>query len=171
LETEYTTGPDLEKDLEETGPRFRRDWSRACPREGFRRDQTRGRREMLRVHEPVKDNIRDKPEKNPRYEMRPRKTKLSIDLNRPVVEEEYELKNENKVETKIKPKVEGNKEMEDSKQQVETLKQQNDNMRQHIQELQQQNQTLEMQHSKLQKKYQKLQKKHQKTCMFLKEII
>jgi hypothetical protein len=68
---------------------------------------------MLMVHEPVKDIIEDKPEKNPRYEMRPRKTKLSIDLNRPVVEEEHELKNGNRVKTKIKPKIEGNKEMED----------------------------------------------------------
>jgi hypothetical protein len=28
---------------------------------------------MLMVHEPVKDTIDEKPEKKPRYEMRPRK--------------------------------------------------------------------------------------------------
>jgi TolA-binding protein len=119
----------------------------------------------------MKDNIRDKYEKKPRYEMRLRKTKLSIDLDRLVVEEEFEIKIENIVGTKIRPKFEGNKEMEDNKKQVETLKQQNDNMRQQIQELQQKNQTLDMQHSKLHKKYQNLQKKHQKTCKVLNEII
>jgi hypothetical protein len=151
LETEYTIGPYLEQDLEETGPETKHVLEKVLedtkPEVG---------REMLKVHELVKDNIRDKPEKNPMCEMIPRKTKLSIDLNSPNVDEEHELKNGNKMETNIKPKVEDNKEMEDSKQHVEALKQQNENMRQHIQELQQQNQTLEMQHSKLQKKYQKL---------------
>jgi DNA repair exonuclease SbcCD ATPase subunit len=102
--------------------------------------------------------------------MRPRKSKLSIDLNKPVTEEEQGLKNGRKVKTLIKPKVEADREMDDNHQ-VQALKQQNDDMRQQIQSLQQQKQDLELQHNKLQKKYQKLQKKHQKTCMFLKEII
>jgi hypothetical protein len=88
---------------------------------------------MLKVHEPVKDNIEDTHEKNPRYEMRPRKTNLSIEFNRPTVEEENELKNGNIMETKIKPKVEDTKEMKDNKKQVEALKQHNDSMRKQIQ--------------------------------------
>jgi len=84
------------------------------------------------VHEPMKDKIEDIPEKNPGYEMIPRKSKLSIDLNRLVADEEHAIKNGNIVKEKIKPKVE---EIEDNKQHVKTLNQHNDNRRQHIQEL------------------------------------
>jgi hypothetical protein len=49
----------------------------------------------MMVHEPMKDMIDEKANKKPRYEIRPRKSKLSIDLNRLVVEEEHELKNGN----------------------------------------------------------------------------
>jgi hypothetical protein len=48
------------------------------------------------LHEPMKGTIDDKPEKKSRYEMRPRKTRLSIDLNRPA-EEEHEIKKESRV--------------------------------------------------------------------------
>jgi hypothetical protein len=77
---------------------------------------------MLMVHEPVKDTIDEKPEKKPRYEMRPRKAKLSIDLNRPV-EEEHELKNGSRVKAEIKPKIEDDRDMNDNNQQVQALKQ------------------------------------------------
>jgi hypothetical protein len=63
------------------------------------------------VHELVKDNIENKPENKPRYEIKPRKTKISIYLNR-LAEEEHELKNGNIVKVEIKPKVE---EMEEGK--------------------------------------------------------
>jgi hypothetical protein len=62
--------------------------------------------------------------------MRPRKSKLSIDLNKPVVEEEHGLKNGSKVKAEIKPKIEADRDMDDSNHQVQALKQQNDNMRQ-----------------------------------------
>jgi hypothetical protein len=51
------------------------------------------------VYELVKYNIRDKPEKNSRYDMRPRKSNLSLDLNMPVIDEEYEHKANNIVKT------------------------------------------------------------------------
>jgi hypothetical protein len=75
--------------------------------------------------------------------MRPRKSKLSIDLNKPITEEEHGLKDGSKVKTLIKPKVEADKDIDDNHQ-VQVLKQQ-------IQSLQQQKQDLEMQHTKLQK--------------------
>jgi hypothetical protein len=84
---------------------------------------------MLMVHEPVKETIDEKLEKKPRYEMRPRKANLSIDLNRPP-EEEHELKNGSRVKEEIKPKIEGDRDMNESNQQVQALKQHNDSMRQ-----------------------------------------
>jgi hypothetical protein len=77
---------------------------------------------MLMVHEPVKDTIDGKPEKKPRSEMRPRKAKLSIDLNRHV-EEEHELKNGSRVKAEIKPKIEYDRDVNDNNQQVQALKQ------------------------------------------------
>jgi hypothetical protein len=125
---------------------------------------------MLRMQEPVREEIDEKLEKAPKYEMMPRKFKISIDLNKPVAKEEQGLKDGSKVNTLVKTKVEYEKEMDDNNQ-VQVLKQKNVDMEQHIQTLQQQKQDLELQHTKIQKKYHKLQKKHQKTFMFLKEII
>ena len=118
---------------------------------------------LLKMKEPVREALDKKFKKAPRYEMRPRKSQFSIDLNKPVTEEEHGLKDGSKVNTFIKPKVETDREM-DENHQVQVMKQQ-------IQSLQQQKQDLEMKHTKLQEKYQNLQKKHHKTCMFLKEII
>jgi hypothetical protein len=83
---------------------------------------------MIMVHEPMKDTIDEKPEKKPRHEMRPRKAKLSIDLNRPA-EEEHELKNGSRVKAKLKPKIEDDRDMKHSNQQVQALKQNNDRLR------------------------------------------
>jgi hypothetical protein len=63
---------------------------------------------MLMVHEPEKEIIDGIPKKNHRYEMIPRKSKLSIDLNRPT-EEEPKLKYVNRVKAEIKPKIEGDR--------------------------------------------------------------
>jgi hypothetical protein len=82
------------------------------------------------VHEPVKGTIDEKPEKKPRYEMRPRKFNLSIDLNRPIVEEENGIKNVSKVKENIKPKIEDGKDMNDNNLQIQALKQHNHSMRQ-----------------------------------------
>jgi hypothetical protein len=71
------TGPDPEQDFEETGPE-----TEHVPEQVLEETKPEAKGKMLMVHEPVKDIIDDKPEKNPRYEMRPRKSKLSIDLNR-----------------------------------------------------------------------------------------
>jgi hypothetical protein len=49
----------------------------------------------------------------PRYEMRPRKTKLSIDLNKYAIEEEHGLKDRSKVHVLIKPKVESDRGIDD----------------------------------------------------------
>jgi len=114
LETVYAIGPETEKCLEETGPE-----KEHVLKKFIEETKLEARRKMFRVHEPVKDNIRDKLEKNPR----PRKTKLSIDINGPIVEEEYEIKTKNKVGIETNPKVEGKKEMEDNKQHMEMLKQ------------------------------------------------
>jgi hypothetical protein len=84
---------------------------------------------MLMMQEPVRETIDKKYEKAPRYEMRPRKSKLSIDLNKPVTKEEQGLKDGSKVKTLIKPKVEADREMDDNHQ-VQALKQQNDDMKQ-----------------------------------------
>jgi hypothetical protein len=73
--------------------------------------------------------------------MRPRKSKLSIDLNKPIAEEEQGLKNGSKVKTLIKPKVEADRDIDDNHQ-VQALKQQNDDMKQKIQSLQQQKKIL-----------------------------
>jgi hypothetical protein len=61
--------------------------------------------------------------------MRPRKSNLSIYLNKHVAEEEHGLKNGRKVEAKIKQKIEADKDMDDNNLHVQTLKQQNNNMR------------------------------------------
>jgi hypothetical protein len=64
---------------------------------------------MLMVQELVRDIIDKIPDKMPIYEMRPRKSNLSIDLNKPVVEEEKGIKNGRKVKVEIKPKIEANR--------------------------------------------------------------
>jgi hypothetical protein len=69
---------------------------------------------MLMVQEPVGDTINKNLEKEPRYKMRPRKSKLSIDLNKPVAEEADGLKNGSKLKTLIKPKVEADRDMDDN---------------------------------------------------------
>jgi len=71
--------------------------------------------------------------------MIPRKSKLSIDINRHVAEEEHEIKNGSEVKVEIKHKIEGARDMNDSNHQVQALEQQNYNMRHQIQELQQKN--------------------------------
>jgi hypothetical protein len=159
------TGPDLDQDSDDISPN-----TKQVPEQIPQDIKPEIKGKMLMVHEPVRDTTDKRPEKRSRYEMRPRKSKLSIDLNKPIVEEEHGLKVGSKVKAEVKPKIEANRDIDDNHQ-VQALKQQNDDMRQQIQNLQQQNQALELQHTKLQKKYQKLQKKHQKTCMFLKEII
>jgi len=83
------------------------------------------------MQEPVRETIDKKLEKAPRYETRPRKSKISIDLNKPVVEEEQRLKNGSKVKTLIKTKVESDRDMNDNHK-VQDLKQQNDDTRQQI---------------------------------------
>jgi hypothetical protein len=83
---------------------------------------------MLMVQEPMGDTIEKNTEKAPRYEMRPRKSKISIDRNKLVVEEEQGLKNGRKVKTLIKPKFEAYRDM-DENHQVQALKQTNDHMR------------------------------------------
>jgi ribosomal protein S20 len=55
------------------------------------------------------------------------KSKISIDLNKPVEKEEKGLKNGSKLKTLIKKKVEAIREMDDN-QQVQALKQKNDDM-------------------------------------------
>jgi hypothetical protein len=50
--------------------------------------------------------------------MIPWKSKISIDLNKPVSEEEHGLKNGSKVKAKIKPKVEDERDRDDSDQKV-----------------------------------------------------
>jgi len=82
------------------------------------------------MKEPARDALDRKSEKAPRYEMRPRKSQFSIDLNKPVTEEEHGLKDGSKVNTFIKPKVETDREMDENNQ-VQVMKQQ-------IQSLQQQ---------------------------------
>jgi len=72
---------------------------------------------MLMMHATMKDTIDEKTEKKLGYEMIPRKTKLSIELNRPVAEEEHEFKNGSIVKVEIKPKIEGDMDMNDSNQQ------------------------------------------------------
>jgi len=87
------------------------------------------------MQEHVRDIInKKKTEKAHIYERRPRKFKLSIDLNKPVAKEEHGLKNGNKVNTLIKTKFETDKEMDDNHW-VQALKQQSDDMRQQIQNL------------------------------------
>jgi hypothetical protein len=49
------------------------------------------------MHEPMRDSTNKKHEKRPIYEMIPRKSKLSIDLNKIIVEEELGIKNGSKV--------------------------------------------------------------------------
>jgi hypothetical protein len=44
------------------------------------------------VHEPMRDTTDKKTKKAPIYEMIPRKSNISIDLNKPIVEEEQGLK-------------------------------------------------------------------------------
>jgi hypothetical protein len=61
--------------------------------------------------------------------MRPRKFKLSIDLNRLVPEEKQGIKDGIKVKILINPKVESYREM-DENHQVQVLKQQNVDMKQ-----------------------------------------
>jgi mRNA-degrading endonuclease RelE of RelBE toxin-antitoxin system len=73
------------------------------------------------MQEHVRDSFDKKIEKAPRYEMRPRKSKLFIDLNNLVIEEEHGIKDGSKVKTLIKTKVEDNREM-DNNRQVQALK-------------------------------------------------
>jgi hypothetical protein len=54
--------------------------------------------------------------------MRPRKDKISIDLDRPIPEEEHGLKIGRKVKVEIKPKIEVERDMDDSNPQVQALK-------------------------------------------------
>jgi hypothetical protein len=68
------------------------------------------------------------------YEMRSRKTKLSVDLNKSAIEEEQGMKDRNKEQVLIKTNIEDDKGAYDSHQ-VDMLKQQ-------IQSLQQQKQDL-----------------------------
>jgi hypothetical protein len=89
------------------------------------------------MQEPVRDTIDKKTEKAPRYEMMPRKSKQSIDLNKPIIEEEQGLKNGRKVNTLFKTNFEAYMEM-DENHQVQALKQQNYDMRQKIQSIQKQ---------------------------------
>jgi hypothetical protein len=80
--------------------------------------------------------------------MRPRKSKLSIDLNKPVPEREHRLENGSNVKKLIKTKVEADKEMDDNHQ-VQFLKKKSDDMRQKIKNLQQQTQALQLQYTKM----------------------
>jgi len=73
------------------------------------------------MQEPVRETIDKKHDKAPIYEMRPRKSKCLIDLNKPVAEEEKGLKNGSKVNTLIKKKVEAERDMDDNHQ-VQALK-------------------------------------------------
>jgi hypothetical protein len=60
----------------------------------------------LMIQELVRETIDKISKKTPRYEMRLRKSKIFIDLNKSVAEEEQGLNNGNKLKTLIKPKVE-----------------------------------------------------------------
>jgi hypothetical protein len=86
------TGPDPEQDSDDISPD-----AELVPEQVPQDIKPEIKGKMLMVQEPVRDTTDKKPEKAPRYEMRPRKSKLSIDLNKPVVEEEHGLKNGSKV--------------------------------------------------------------------------
>jgi hypothetical protein len=91
----------------------------------------------LMMQEPVRETSDKKCDKEPKYEMRPRKYKISIEINKPVTEEEKVHKNGNKLKALIKKKLKAVREMDDNHQ-VQDLKQQKDDMRQKIQSLQKQ---------------------------------
>jgi hypothetical protein len=94
-EVEFTTGPDLKKYLVDTGPDPEHDFEETGPKTEHAPEKVEeetkleAKGKMMMVHEHVKEIIDEKPKKNPRYEMRPRKYKLSIDLNRPTAKEEH----------------------------------------------------------------------------------
>jgi hypothetical protein len=76
---------------------------------------------ILNMQEPVREVLNKKSKKSPKYEMRPRKYKFSIELNKPFIEELQELKNGSRVKTLIKTKVEIDREMDDHHQ-VQVMK-------------------------------------------------
>jgi hypothetical protein len=89
------------------------------------------------------------PEITHRYEMRSRGSRMLVDHNKAIMDEEQRLKDKGKKQVLVKPKEEVDEATKDNHR-VQALRLQ-------VQTLQQQNQELEKQHSKLQKKYQKLQ--------------
>jgi hypothetical protein len=109
----------------------------------------------LKMQGSVKNTHDKNYEVAPRYEMRSRKTKFSIDLNKSSIEEEQGMKDRNEEQFFIKTNLKADKDV-DENHQVQMMKQK-------IQTLQQQKKDMEMKHTKLQKKYRKLQKKHKKT--------
>jgi hypothetical protein len=118
VKTKYTPDPELEQDLVDTSLDLEQDFEDiSLETEQILEDiKPNIKGKILMVHKPVKDTTNEKLEKRPRYEIRPSKFKLSIDLNRPVDEEEHGLKTGRKVKEKIKPKIEANRDTNDNNQ-------------------------------------------------------